>query len=44
MRKSSGTRLSALAAGDGVVEPGSPMADAHSQARSVRKQAVTEVR
>jgi AcrR family transcriptional regulator len=38
MRKSSGARLSALA------ELASPVADAHSQARSVRKQAVTEVR
>jgi AcrR family transcriptional regulator len=44
MRKSPGPRLSALAAVDGVVEPDSPMADAHSHARSVRKQAVTEVR
>ena len=38
MRKSSGARLSALA------ELASPVADAHSHARSVRKQAVTGVR
>ena len=44
MRKSSGPRVSALAAGDGVVDPASLLPDAHSQARSVRKQAVTEVR
>ena len=44
MRKSSGARLSAIATVDSVVEPDGPPADAHSQARSVRKQAITEVR
>ena len=44
MRKSPGSRLSGLAVRHGRVEPASPPADAHSQARSVRKQAVTEVR